>query len=344
MAEAGDDPREVPWHPRFAARVVGHRAGAGHFAGAFAAGKLHHAWLLTGPRGIGKATLAWKMAGHVLDAARAGRASASDRLVLPPDSATAHWLAGRSHPDLFVLERQLNDGKPRRLKAEISVDDARALSHFFSHTAGAGGWRVAIIDAADDLSGESANALLKLVEEPPPRSLLLMVAHRPGGLLRTLKSRCTRLALAPLSDDEVMTVLRDLPLEPRIAEATLAQAAALSGGSPGRALELAASAGAEAFAAFRQMKHFGAAQKIELANRFAGRTATLDDFNIFAGLLLGWLAGQARERAMGNDGANLAAAHQKISHSIHRTNALNLDRRQAVIDAVTLIDDALRAV
>ena len=343
MAEATEDPREVPWHPRFAPRVIGHDEGAQHFTRAFASGKLHHAWLITGPRGIGKATLAWKMAGHVLDAARSGLA-APDRLVVPPDSATAHWLAGRSHPDLFVLERQLNDSKPRRLKAEISVDDARELSHFFSRTAGTGGWRVAIIDAADDLSGESGNALLKLVEEPPPRSLLLMVGHRPGALLRTLKSRCTRLALKPLSQAEVDTVLRDLPLDPRPMPAALAQAATLSDGSPGRALELAVSPGAEAFAAWRQMKHLGAAQKIELGNRFAGRGATVDDFAIFAGLLLGFVADEARGRAEQMAGANLAAAHQQISHSIHRTNALNLDRRQAVIDAVTLVDDALRAV
>lgn len=170
MAEASDDPREVPWHPRFAKAVTGHDHAIALFERELTAGKPHHAWLLHGPKGIGKATLAYHLANGVLANGK-------------PDQAR-RWIEGRAHPDLFVLERQLNDSKPRKLKTEISVDDARGLSGFLNRTSSSG-WRVAIVDAVDDLNAESANALLKLVEEPPDRALIFLINHVPGRTMRT---------------------------------------------------------------------------------------------------------------------------------------------------------------
>lgn len=324
MAEVSEDPREVDWHPRFTPRVVGHEGEQAHFAQAFAADKLHHAWLMTGVKGIGKATLAYKLAAQVL-----GQKNFAQ---------TERWIAARAHPDLFVLERQLNDSKPRKLKAEISVENARGLSEFFSHTS-SGGWRVGIVDAADDLSGESANALLKLVEEPPANCLLLLVCHNPGRLLRTMKSRCTRLVLKGISENQVMGVVSALPLEKLTERDALEMAARLSKGSPGRALQLLSSDGAKAFDAYLKVAKWNSSTIAALGGKFGGRAATIDDFNLFADLLLNWVGEQAAAKAH----AKLAEAHAKIAENIRLTNAFNLDRRQAVIAAISLVNDALKA-
>ena len=324
MVEPSEDPREVAWHPRFAPKVVGHEAAQAHFSQSFAAGKLHHAWLMTGAKGIGKASLAYKFAAQVL-----GQKN------LPQ---TERWIAARSHPDLFVLERQLNDSKPRKLKAEISVENARGLSEFFSHTS-SGDWRVGIVDAADDLSGESANALLKLVEEPPSNCLLLLICHNPGRLLRTMKSRCTRLALKGISETRVVDVVAALPLEKPPERDPLEMAARLSVGSPGRALQLLSSDGAKAFDAYLKVTKWNASSIATIGGRFGGRSATIDDFNLFGDLLLNWVGEQAAVKAH----AKLAEAHAKIAENIRLTNAFNLDRRQAVIAAISLVNDALKA-
>jgi DNA polymerase III subunit delta' len=323
MADETEDPREVPWHPRHATQLVGHQAAADQFYRAFDAGKPHHAWLITGAKGTGKATLAYRLAAHVLGQKNQTQAT--------------RWIAARSHPDLFVLERKLGDSKPRKLKAEISVDDARGLSDFFSHTS-SGSWRVGLVDAADDLNTESANALLKLVEEPPPNCLLLLVCNLPGRLLRTMKSRCTRLPLEALSIHETLNVLNNLPLEPKAKAEDVTMVANLSAGSPGRALSLLSSEAARAFEAFLNTPRHQPASIVAIGNRFAGRGATADDFNTFAELLLNWTATKAAETAH----AGLAQAHSKISENIRVANAFNLDRRQTVIAAVNLVQEALK--
>ena len=322
MAEENDDPREVAWHPRFTQQLIGHDAAQAHFSQSFLAGKLHHAWLMTGAKGIGKASLAYKFAAQILGQKNLAQ---SER-----------WIAARAHPDLFVLERQLNDSKPRKLKAEISVENARGLSVFFSHTS-SGGWRVGIVDAADDLSGESANALLKLVEEPPANCLLLLVCHNPGRLLRTMKSRCTRLALKAIAENQVRDVVFALPLEKPPERDALEMAARLSAGSPGRALQLLSSDGAKAFDTYLKTTKWNSSAIASLGGKFGGRAATIDDFNLFADLLLNWVGDQAVAKSH----AKLAEAHAKIAENIRVTNAFNLDRRQAVITAISLVNDAL---
>ena len=170
---------------------------------------------------------------------------ASDDLRIDPQSRTAHWLASRSHPDLFVLERRW-DSKTKKLKSELAVDDARLLSDFFGLTAGSGGWRVAIVDAADDLNNASANALLKLIEEPPPNCLLLLVCNQPGRLLPhhplTLPADRPAAAFAGRDDAGSSRVCR---WRSRRSARRWRSRSKLSGGSPGRALELLALSGGE---------------------------------------------------------------------------------------------------
>jgi len=335
-AEDNPDPRDTAWHPRRRIALYGHGAAEALLLQAVRSGKLHHAWLLAGPRGIGKATLAYRFARFLMQFPDGGGRTS---LQVAAEAAGARRIAASAHPDVLVIERAY-DAKNKRIKSEIAVDDARLAGNFFALTAGAGGWRVAIVDAADDLNGESANALLKILEEPPPKSVFLLVAHRPGVLLRTIKSRCIHMELSPLNLDDTMRVLREI--SPGTDESALRRAAELSGGSPGRALELLDSKGAQAFANFLSRPKLTPAVRIEIGNYFSGRD-TGGDFDIFCELLVSWTAARAREAGLQGGGASLARAHDGIAHSIRQANALNLDRRQTAVDALTLLDEALRA-
>jgi DNA polymerase-3 subunit delta' len=217
-------------HPRSVGPFLGHEAAEAQLAEAAADARLHHAWLITGPKGLGKATLAYRFARQLLGARMAGPrpfdAAAQDPVT--------RQVEGHAHPDLFVLRRGLNDrGKPRR---EITADEARELSTFFHHTAGAGGWRVAVIDAVDDLNRHAANAILKILEEPPAKAVLLLICHAPGGALATIRSRCRRLALRPLGDEVVAQAVHDALEEP--ADQLVLT---LARGRPGAAIALQAS-------------------------------------------------------------------------------------------------------
>jgi DNA polymerase-3 subunit delta' len=324
MAEANDDPREVAWHPRFAKSVIGHESALSLFERELAAGKPHHAWLFHGPKGIGKATLAYHLANRLLTGSN-------------PDQ-TRRWIEGRAHPDLFVLERQLNDSKPRKLKAEISVDDARGLSSFLSRTSSSG-YRVAIVDAVDDLNAESANSLLKLVEEPPDKALIFLINHVPGKLLRTLKSRCMRVALNPLPHGEIQSVINNLDLDSTIPRQDVGLAAEIAGGSPGQALTMAGSVAAKAFDNWRKLGRVTLPDILRVGGQFTGKNATTDEFDLFMRLLLAWVA----EKAKANASNPLAEAFETISNSARITNAYNLDRRQTIVEALITVNDALKA-
>jgi DNA polymerase-3 subunit delta' len=268
-------------------------------------------------------------------------------LDLGPDDPVSQLVAARSHPDVMVVERSLNP-KTGRLQGITNVDEARAAAHFFSLTPAMGGWRLCIVDAADDLNREAANALLKVLEEPPARSAFLIVSHAPGQLLATIRSRCIRLDLKPLTVDQVVEVLRELQPQADAADEELRAIAGLAEGSPGRALELMGSEGARLFLRFRKLADarppFPRRPLLDIAASLQRRDAA-EDFPVFAGLLSDWIASTARRLALGNgrDAAHLwARAHQEIDHSIRRANALNLDRRQVLLEAFATIEEAAR--
>jgi DNA polymerase III subunit delta' len=325
MAEDSEDPRETSLHPRFAKQVVGHRAALSQFKSAFSSGKLHHAWLISGPRGIGKATLAYHLAGHVLGAG-------------DPNDRAERWIHARSHPDLFVLERQLADRKPVKLKTEISVEDARGLPTFFGRTSGSGGWRVAIVDAADDLNRESANALLKQVEEPPPNCVMFIITHQPGRILRTLKSRCLRLPLGRLSAEETAQVLHSVEVDDETRKSTLV----IADGSPGKAIELATSTAAKAFQRFPANGRTTAAARVAIVNTLSGRAAGQDEFIAMSELLLGFTARMAINEAGNPAGEKLSKAYSTSVQRIRETTSYNLDRKLAIVAQMMAIDEALK--
>jgi len=221
--------------PRQNPGLVGHDAAEAAFAEGIAGGRLHHAWLIGGPAGIGKATLAYRVARRLLAYPRGGGPAGLD---VPADHPIHGQVAGLSHPNLVALRRHRDPGA-KSLPTKISVDRVRKALDLFASTATDSGWRVCVLDSAEDLNANAANALLKVLEEPPPRALFLILAHQPGRLLPTIRSRCRAMILRPLSGGEVGEAVRALP-EPfaQPEEAALARAVSLAEGSVGRALDL----------------------------------------------------------------------------------------------------------
>ena len=351
---AGSTPRANP-------SLFGHRAAEAALARAFAGGSLHHAWLFTGPRGVGKATLAYRFARHVL----AGEPSRDGSLRMAPDRPVFRRVAAAGHADLATVERTADPRrKTDRVRSRIVVDDARALRDFFSLKAGEGGWRVAVIDAADEMNDNAANAVLKIVEEPPPRALLLLVAHVPGLVPATLRSRCRRLALSPLAPEDVARVVA--AARPDLPEGDRALLAALSDGAPGTALALADEDGLDVYretvalmatapgidtqalhafadklarrgaeSSFRAAMHLFARQVARLAVSAARGEAP-------AGQLPG--EAEAARRLLAAPGPDRwAALWERIGELAAGAERVNLDRKQAVLSLFLSLDAAARA-
>lgn len=354
--------------PRANGLLLGQAAAEARLLEAFRSGRLPHAWLISGPRGVGKATLAYRFARFVLGQGREGQGGegqglfAADPagqaegltggLAMPEDSEAFRLIASASHPDLRVLERGQDDGgKPQQ---SISVDKVRASLGFVHLTPALGGWRLILVDAADDLNRNAANALLKALEEPPRNTLLLLLAHAPGRLLPTIRSRCCHLVLPPLATDEVTQLLgRYAPELPARDAAGLAH---LAEGSIGRALELASEGGLELYAdlvaLLAGLPRIDFAKLQALAERL-GRDRSGAAFRTASDLLLWWLARLARAAALGRqpeeivagEGAllsrllaqgNLAQAAslwEKLHRLFGRAEAVNLDRRQVFMAA-----------
>lgn len=273
-AEAPPDLCPGAPHPRETARLIGQDAAEAAFLSAWGSGRLPHGWLLRGPPGVGKATLAYRIARAVL-AAPPGAAPAS--LDLDPDHPVARRIRAGSEPRLAVLRREV-DQKSGKAGKQISAETARALrDRLFHLTAADGGWRVAIVDAADDLNPQSANALLKTLEEPPPRCLLLLVAHAPARLLPTIRSRCRTLDLAPLGPGALAQAVAQALGERTPPQVDAPALAALAGGSPGGALRLMAEDGPALYARLARLAQgapgLDRRALVSLAEETAGREA-----------------------------------------------------------------------
>lgn len=318
-----DKEPEAP-HPRETYAFVGHEAEERALAAALSGARMHHAWLLAGSKGLGKATLAYRFARVALGARPLG----ARPLDVDPEDQIARRVAALSHPDLFVLRRGLNDrGKPRR---EITVDDARELGAFFSLAPSQGGRRVAIIDAVDDLNRNAANAILKTLEEPPAHSVLLLVCHAPGAALATIRSRCRRLALRPVSDAVMRGALGgDDPALMSIAK-----------GRPGRALALRAQGvdGKKLSAAHDAFRRGDARTALTmLQDQMSG-----EPFEKLAAVLE--LAGEWTRAAGVEQGAETwAEAWSALETLRQEAEGLDMDARHALARAVGVIERAAGA-
>ena len=302
-------------------------------ARAWQSNRLHHAWLFTGPTGIGKAMLAARFAATVL----AGAA---------PEAAARRVAAG-THADLLVIGRAMDDRR-QRLRTEVVLEDVRPIGAFLHRTAAEGGWRVVIVDDADHLNRHAANALLKLLEEPPGRALILLVCSAPGRLLPTLRSRCRSLRLRPLDEATMHAVLQPLlPAMPADERQILIE---LSDGSPGRALSLAADDGVALSRlvqdALSRTGDRSASWSYELADTVLRRDS---GFSTFIGLLSATISTTMRKAVRGDgDGARpdpissrspeaWARICEDLAELREGTESLNLDKRQALLAGLSLL-------
>ena len=315
---------EIP-EPRKREGFVGHPAAAGMLAAGAATGRLHHAWILAGPRGIGKATLAFRFARYLL--ARQGGSLLSETepepLHLAAEDPVFRRVASGGHADLRVVE-------PAGARGEIRVDAIRDAVRFLRLTPGESAWRVLVVDGADSMNPNAQNAALKLLEEPPPNMLVLLVAHRPSLLLPTVRSRCRMLRLAPLDRPEFDEILREVA--PELDAEACARLFEVSGGSPGAALELEQLGGRALTEAVDSLLDALPEIDRQALDRIAAAVTENRDashFQAFGRILVAGLA--RRLRAAGPDAAWLDA-EAGVSRLLERCTALSLDRRQAIFE------------
>lgn len=329
-AEPNDSDRIAGFaHPRETTALLGQDAVLARTARALRAGRPPGAWLITGPPGIGKATLAYRIARYLL--AFGATDAGSDDLSVPPDHPAARQVAAQSHPGLLILKRAINP-KTGKLMTVLSVDEIRRLGDFFGMTSGAGGWRVAIVDTADDMNDNAANALLKMLEEPPPNAMLLLLSNMPGRLLPTIRSRCQRLELRQLDDATLGKALaQHLPEADTGERASLVR---LAGGSLGAALTLATGEGAAlAKEADRLIDNARDPDLLALLTLGEKLFRMRDGLEQFGNFLTEALADRIRARAHhGADGLERwVALLGRIEQGFGRAAALNLEPRQTVL-------------
>jgi DNA polymerase-3 subunit delta' len=315
-------------------RLVGHEDEARLLAGAYRAGRLHHAILLAGPLGIGKATLAFRLARHLLKHPRASEAPETLEDA-DPASSLFRQVASGAHPSILHLTRPFDD-KRKVFRTVVTVEEIRRVNRFLSMTAHDGGYRIVIVDSADDMNASAANALLKSLEEPPARTIFLLISHSPGRLLPTIRSRCQAMRLKPLDAQSLRAVLQtletDLPSDPAALEALAARAE----GSARTAILLTQFGGLEIGGAIERVldaARFDIAEASKLAEAVSGRDQAIQ-FGIFNRMALDAVAGAAGSAAEAGRierAGRLSDLWSEANQRIIETDIYNLDRKQHAV-------------
>lgn len=339
-------------HPREVYDLFGHEEAERALLDAYRENRLAQTWIIGGREGIGKATLAWRFARFLLahPDPRLPAVANAVSLHVDPEHPASRRVASLAHGDLAVLRREWNQDSKRHY-TEIRVDDARHMMSRFQQAASEGGWRIAIIDCADDLNRNAANALLKLIEEPPPRSLFLFVAHRPAQILATIRSRSRMLTLSPLAGVDVMRAVAALG-EPwsQSDPGEVRSAAARSGGSVRDALRLLGGDGLKLMGQIDQLLARLPDVDWKAVNALAESVAKRDntaDYEATIAAICDWMDGQVRDRA-GQGGrpasqlAPYAEVWEKFARSARETDIFNLDRRALILSIFSDLAAAAR--
>ena len=332
--------------PRTNPNLFGHDAAEATLLDAIQGGRMHHAWLMIGPEGVGKATLAYRFARRLL----AGRPT-EPSLALPATHPVFRRVAAGSHADLMTVERGINE-KTKRMRMQIPVEDIRKINGFMSLTPAEGGWRVVIVDGADEMNQASANALLKILEEPPGKAILLLTCAAPGRLPATIRSRCRRLRLNPLDDAAMARVMDDIA--PGLGPDERGRLITLAEGSPGRALILAEEEGLKLAAVvdklLADLPHLPLTRAHDVADML-GRSDT--GFSTFMDLLRAGIAAAVRESVRGRaDGKQermvalrpldaWGEVWQGLTRLQDETERFSLDKRQAIIAGLNLLSEKI---
>jgi len=314
-------------HPRENPALLGHAAAEAMLAEAARSGRLPHAWLFTGPAGVGKATLAYRFARWLLAGMPAGAG-----LALPSEHPVFRRVAAGAHADLLTLSPEGGEGK----RVLIRVDAVRQVKGFMALTPAEGGYRVVVLDEPEAMDAAGQNAILKTLEEPPARAVLLMACAAPGRLLPTIRSRVRRLDLAPLSDADMTRVLAaqlpDLGAEDRAALLRIA------GGAPGRAVGLASGEGLElARLAEEALAGVSGRRAIALAERVAAREVgpMVQFFALLrAALAAGLRAAPQPAWVARRPAAEWAEIWSRLGAHAGAAERLSLERKQAVLVAL----------
>jgi len=313
--------------------MFGHAEAEQALLASYQSGRVPHAWLIGGPPGIGKATLAYRFARFVLahpDPA-APEVQRATSLAVDPDDSVARRIAAQAQGGLLVLERVINE-ETGKLYTVIRVDDVRRTVSFFGSTAGEGGWRIAIVDSIDELQREGANALLKVLEEPPARALLLLVSNSPGRELPTIRSRCRRLLLRPLAAADVARAAAAASGRDED-DAELREAAEAADGSVARALALLDGAALglrrRVLDLIAQLPEPDPRALHALGDLLGGSDP--QTLAAFMDLVNGWLAARLGDGTQARpDLARVAETWDKVNRAARDAEAFNLERKPLV--------------
>lgn len=336
-----------PAHPRETAALFGHHEAEQALLAAYRSGRIPHAWLIGGAQGIGKATLAYRFARFLLvnrdPSAPAVQAATS--LAVDPDDPVARQVAAGAHGGLLTLERSLNEKGV--LRSFITVDETRQTIEFFGSTAAVDGWRICIVDTVDDFNANAANALLKILEEPPRRSILLLLSHAPGKVLPTIQSRCRKLPLRPLPPDDVAAAAAAATRTP-IDDPTLAEAAMVAEGSVGRVLNLL---GGHALKLHQRtaelldtLPHVDPRDLHALGDALGG-SGDRTSLAAFTDSIDRWITSRLKGDVANADLpqlARLAEVWEKITRAARDVESFNLDRKPLVFSVFGLLSEAIR--